>query len=100
MIVSCVGNDTGVVKVHIMAKLVCVSRNFRIAVANTDSSSIFTKPCAKCSVRLAIICEIAIKAVYFVFYASRLKQGWCFSFGLETIVPKVLSGLKPTLTPL
>ena len=69
-------NYSGVVKVHIMAKLVCMLRNFRIAVVNTDSSSMFIKPCGKSSIRLAIMCEIAIKAVYFVYNTSRLKQGW------------------------
>ena len=71
VIVYCLVNYSGVVKVHIMAKLVCVSRNFKIAVANTHSSSMFTKPCGKCSIRLTIICEIAIKAVFFVYYTSR-----------------------------
>ena len=30
MIVNCLVNYSGVVKVHVMAKLVCVFRNFRI----------------------------------------------------------------------
>ena len=55
MIVNRLVNYNAVVKVHIMAKLVCVLRNFRIAVANTDSSFMFTKPCGKSSIRLAII---------------------------------------------
>ena len=95
MIVNCLVNYSGVVKVHIMAKLVFVFGNFRIAVANTDRSSMFTKPCGKSSIRLAIICEIAIKAVYFVYNTTNRV---CLSFGLEKSVPKVLSGLKPTLT--
>ena len=70
MIVNCLVNYSGVVKVHIMAKLVCVLGNFRIAVANTDSSSMFTKPCGKSSISLAIICEIAIKGVYVYVYVS------------------------------
>ena len=57
VMINCLVNYSGVVKVHIMAKLVCVSRNFRIAVANKDSSSISTKPCGKCCIRLALICN-------------------------------------------
>ena len=64
VMINCLVNYSGVVKVHIMAKLVCVSRNFRIAVANKDSSSISTRPCGKCCIRLALICEIAIKVVF------------------------------------
>ena len=86
VIVSCLVNYNGVVKIHTMTKLVCVLSNFRIAVAITDSSFMFTKFWVKCFVCLAIICKIAIKAVYFVHYTSRLKdkptlfQSWCIVY--------------------
>ena len=89
MIVNCLVNYSGVVKVHIMAKLVCVLRNFRIAVASMDSPSMFTKPCGKSSIRLAIICKIAIKAVYFVYNtSSETETGLVCPLVLKRLCPK------------
>ena len=72
----------GVVKIHIMARLVCVSSNskssnFRIALANTDSSSMFTKPCGKYMLYLfGHKMQNSNQVSYFVHYISKVKQGW------------------------